>query len=119
MATITPREHIADINGRTIGWIWVGATSADTLVPARITNSNSLTISCDGDMGSPNATVTLTLSNHASDSGFFPASNAVSTSAISMTAVDVGELIAETGVWFLPVITGGTAESIDIAIAGK
>jgi len=119
MPTIAAEEHIQDANGRTIGWIWQGATSADTLTPQRITNSNDLTISVAGTIGSPVATVTLTMSNHGPATGLFPATNAVSAATISMAAINLGMLIAQTGIWFQPVITGGTGESLDIVIAGK
>ena len=119
MATIAATEHIQDANGRTIGWIWENADSDDTLTPARITNSNDLTLSVSGTIGSPAADITLLMSNHGPATGLFPATDAISGATLTTSAIDVGILIGQTGICFQPVISVGTGENLNIVIAGK
>ena len=116
MAVITPSQHIQDQKGRMIGYLWESVTESDTCLPVRI-DKDDVTISIDGTVGG--SSTTMKVSSKESGLNEWTAKDLISGSAVALTTANTAAVIAEVGIWYTPTTTGGTGQSINIAVVAK
>ena len=114
-----PVQHIDDAEGRVIGYRWATLSTATetTCDPIRMTNFDDVTISVTGTMAG--VAVAMHISNDTSATSFWPAKDANTAAALSLTVTDTAALVSEVGVWYKPVLatiddTGTTSITVDL-----